>query len=534
MLADNIHRIEFIVLLLLLIAAVLTTLSRKLSTPYPIVLVVAGLFLSLVAGLPRFTLTPDIVLLVVLPPLLFAAASNTAWRDFRFHLVSILMLAFGLVAFTVLGVSAASNWLIPGFDWRIGLALGAVVSTTDAIAATSIASRVGLPRRIIDLLEGESLVNDASGLLAHEFAVALVTTGSRPNLLHGSLQMLYLIGGGIVVGLVVAWLAHLAQKRVIDPPVEITLSLLTPYVTYLVGEQLHASGFLAVVVCGLYLGRKNSELYSSHARLEGSGVWNTLDFILNGAVFLVIGLQLRTILSDIRTMSHWQLIADAAIVSAVVIALRLLWTYPGAIIAYAIRLHLLHQNVQRPTPKGIFIIGWTGMRGVLALAAAISLPQTLDDGSPFPQRSLIIFLTFSVILVTLVLQGLTLPAVIRALGFAEEKTDSLEEQAARRRMLTAALDHLETIERRDEEHRSAWEDISRHYQQRLSKIEMVEKAKESPLIKELRHSRQLSQELRKIERATLQDMHSREQIGDSTLRKLERELDLLDARFTAH
>ena len=201
MFAETIHRVEFILLLLLLLAAGFTTLARRFHTPYPIVLVIAGLLLSFVPGLPRVSLNPDVVLLILLPPLLFAAATNTAWRDFRFHLVSILMLAFGLVGFTVLGVGAVSNWLLPGFDWRIGLVLGSVICTTDAIAATSIASRVGLPRRIIDILEGESLVNDASGLLALEFAVALVTTGARPSLSAGILQVLFLLGGGIGVGL---------------------------------------------------------------------------------------------------------------------------------------------------------------------------------------------------------------------------------------------------------------------------------------------------------------------------------------------
>jgi CPA1 family monovalent cation:H+ antiporter len=535
--AETIHRTELVLLLLLLLAAGLTTMARRFQTPYPIVLVIAGLFLSFVPGLPQVSLNPDVVLLILLPPLLFAAATNTAWRDFRFHLVSILMLAFGLVGFTVVGVSAAANWLLPGFDWRIGLTLGAVVSTTDAIAATSIAARMGLPRRIIDVLEGESLVNDASGLLALEFAVALVTTGERPGLLSGTLQLLMLLGGGIVIGLLVAWAAHLAQKRIIDPPIEITLSLIVPYIAYLLAEQVHASGALAVVVCGLYLGRKNSELYTSRARLEGLGVWNTLDFILNGTVFIVIGLQLRTVLADIHSISHWLLFRDAAIVSLVVIGLRLFWIYPGTAIAYLIRRHLLHQKLPKPTAKSAFIIGWTGMRGVLALAAAISIPRQLDNGNPFPQRSEIIFLTYSVILVTLVLQGLTLPAVIRALGLAEEKTGSMEEQQARHMMLTAAVEHLEKIDRKSVEQQSAWEDISRHYQQRLSTIQQraagERSGPENALTKELRHSRQLTKELRTVERASLQQLYQDEKISDTVLRKLERELDLLDARFTS-
>jgi len=534
--AANIHRVELILLVLLVLAAALTTFARRFQTPYPIVLVIAGLLLSLVPGLPEVSLNPQVVLLILLPPLLFAAATNTAWRDFRFHLVSILMLAFGLVAFTVAGVSAASNWLLPGFDRRTGLVLGAVICTTDAIAATSIATRVGLPRRIIDVLEGESLVNDASGLLALEFAVSLVTTGERPSLLAGGLEILLLLGGGLIIGLGVGWLAQLAQRHVIDPPVEITISLVVPYLAYLIAEQLRASGALAVVVCGLYLGRKNSELYTSQARLEGIGVWNTLDFILNGTVFIVIGLQLRSILAGIRSVSHAQIIRDAAIVSLLTIALRLLWIYPGTAIAYLIRRRLLHQRVNQPKPNAVFIIGWTGMRGVLALAAAISLPRVLNDGTPFPQRNIIIFLTFCVILVTLVMQGLTLPTLIRRLGLAGVEARPVEEQEARRVMLTSALAYLEKLEaKQSAELERARADISHHYQQRLSRV--TEKEDRSPenkqLSRELKHSRRLTQELRRVERETLQQLYADDKINDSVLRQLERELDLLDARFAS-
>jgi len=534
--AANIHRVELILLLLLLLAAALTTLARRLQTPYPILLVIAGLALSFIPGLPRVSLNPNVVLLILLPPLLFAAATNTAWRDFRFHLVSILMLAVGLVGFTVIGVSLAGNWLLPGFDWRTGLVLGAVICTTDAIAATSIATRVGLPRRIIDVLEGESLVNDASGLLALEFAVSIVTTGERPGIASATWELLYLLGAGAAIGQIVAWLAHWAQKHVIDPPVEITISLVVPYIAYLTAEQFRASGALAVVVCGLYLGRKNSELYTSQARLQGIGVWSARDFILNGTVFIVIGLQLPFILAEIRSVSHGQLIRDAAIVSALTIGLRLLWMYPGTAIAYFIRRNLLHQKVGFPKPQAIFIIGWTGMRGVLALAAAVSLPRYLDNGNPFPERNIIIFLTFCVILVTLVVQGLTLPWLIRRLGLAEEEVRPVEEQEARRVMLTAALAYLEAMEDNGPaELRHARQDIGRHYQQRLSTVTVKEEKsrEDKKLTRELRHVRQLTKELREVERTTLQKLHADDKISDSVLRQLERELDLLDVRFAS-
>ncbi len=403
--AGGIHHAELILLLLLFLVGALTTLSRRFKTPYPIVLVVGGLLLSFVPNLPHISLNPDIVFLVLLPPLIFAAAFNTSWHDFRYHMASILLLAFGLVGFTVLGVAVASEYILPGFDWRLGLVLGAVVCSTDAIAATSIAARVGLPRAIVDILEGESLVNDASALLALEFAATLVVSGQKPGLVEGLGRLFLLVGGGLVVGLASGWVIQRLQRRLTDPPIEITLSLMAPYVSYLLAEALHVSGPLATVVCGLYLGRNRSEVFTTEARLENSAVWNTLDFILNGVVFIMIGLQLPFILHGIRSVSHRNLIFDAAVLSVVVIALRILWMYPGAWIAYSIRTRLLKQHYKRPDGRSVFVLGWTGMRGVLALAAAFSLPQALQDGSPFPQRELIIFLTFAIILVTLVLQG---------------------------------------------------------------------------------------------------------------------------------
>src|ERR1700761_142712 len=250
--AGSIHHAELILLLLLFLVGALTTLSRRFQTPYPIVLVVGGLLLSFIPNLPQISLNPDIVFLVLLP-LLFAAAFNTSWHDFRFHLVSVLLLAFGLVGFTVLGVAVTSEYLLPdSFDWRLGLVLGAVVCRTEAIAATSIAARVGLPRAIVDILEGESLVNDASSLLALEFAASLVVSGQQPGFGGGLVRLLTLVGGGLAIGFVAAWLIHRLQLRLTDPPIEITLSLMAPYVSYLLAESIHVSGPLATGVCGLY------------------------------------------------------------------------------------------------------------------------------------------------------------------------------------------------------------------------------------------------------------------------------------------
>jgi monovalent cation/hydrogen antiporter len=532
--AIGIHHLELIVLSLLIVVAALATLARRFHTPYPIVLVIGGLILSLVPHLPHISLRPDVVFLVFLPPLLYTGAFHTSWRDFHANLLSILFLAFGLVGFTVLGVSIGAGWLLPGFDYRLGAVLGAVISTTDAIAATAIAKRVGLPSRITDILEGESLVNDASGLLALQFTVALVVTGERPTVAFAVLDLFWLVSGGIVVGLLSAYFIHRASLDITDPPIEITLSIITPYVAYLIAEEIHASGVLSVVACGLYLGRKNSETFSVNARLESSAVWRTLDFILNGIVFILIGLQLPFILSEIHNRSMAQLLWDGAAFTASIIALRMIWVFPGAWLVYWIRTKLLRRQEEPPNRKGVFVVGWTGMRGVLALTAAVSLPTALADGSPFPNRNLIIFLTFSVIFVTLVLQGLTLPGLIRKLGLASgQASNAVEEQEARREILTTALAYIDRLESNAKpEHLPIYQDLARHYRSRLMLVEAGDEPPESHTDLALaRYHTNVSQELRSLERRTAVGLRNANKINDELLRQLERELDLSEARF---
>jgi monovalent cation/hydrogen antiporter len=441
---SDIHELEIVFLLLLLVVVVFAALARRLNTPYPIVLVIAGLFVSFIPAMPRVTLNPDVIFLVVLPPLLYAAAWATSWRDFRYNLVSILFLAFGLVGFTAVGVAETTRWAFRGFDWRLGFVLGAVVATTDAIAATSIAKRVGLPRHIVDILEGESLVNDATGLLALEFALAMVVNGQTPSLASGIGRMIYLVVAGIAVGLLSGFLFAWLERHIDDAQIEIVAGVLVPYAVYLGAEAIHASGVLAVVACGLYLSRQSSEFFSPSVRLKAWAVWDSLTFAINGVVFVLIGLQLPYVLAAIKEYSLRSLLLYGVLFSAIVIVLRLVWIYPGAHLAYFIRNRLMHQTTVRPSTKQIFVVGWTGMRGVVALAAAIALPVTLEDGRPFPQRNLIIFLTFSVIFVSLVLQGLTLPPLIRALGLAGAAGTGSEneEREARRIVARAGLDHL--------------------------------------------------------------------------------------------
>ncbi|HWC00863.1 MAG TPA: cation:proton antiporter, partial [Bryobacteraceae bacterium] len=274
----GVHHGELILLLLLVFVIGFGALARRLQTPYPIVLVIAGLLLSLAPGVPHVSLNPEFVFFVILPPLLYAAAFTTSWRDFRYHLVTIIFLAFGLVGLTVVSVAAVSRWILPGFDWRLGLLLGAVVSTTDAIAATSIARRVNLPRHIVDLLEGESLVNDASGLLALELTLGLLNSGAAPDLFAGASRFVHLVAGGIAIGLILGKGVHWIEQHVDDAPIEIILSVLTPCTAYLAAERVGASGVLATVACGLYVGRQSARFFSSAVRLEAYAVWNTLNF----------------------------------------------------------------------------------------------------------------------------------------------------------------------------------------------------------------------------------------------------------------
>jgi Na+/H+ antiporter len=531
---SGIHALELVFLLLLLFVVVFGALARKLKTPHPIVLVIGGLLLSFIPGIPRVVLNPDVIFFVILPPLLYSAAWLTSWREFSYNLVSIFLLAFGLVTFTVFGVTQAGQWFLPGFDWRVGLVLGAVVAPTDAIAATSIAKRIGLPKRIVDILEGESLLNDASALLALEFGLALLVGGQTPTVTSGLLRLAYLTTLGIGVGLAVGEIVHLIEHRIDDAPIEIALSILTPYVAYLAADGIHASGVLAVVACGLYLSRKSSHFFSPSVRLQAWAVWDSLTFILNGLVFVLIGLQLPYVLETIKDHSLRTLLAYGAAFSGFLILLRLIWIFPGAYLANLIRRRILHQDERLPGARQIFVVGWTGMRGVISLAAAIALPQTLANGSPFAQRSMIIFLAFSVILVTLVLQGLTLPPLIRILGLAGTSGAHPEEKEARRTILEAALSYLEEARSKNApESAEVFDDLATHYRNRLATIEDGSEAEAGIGPGFYKLYLDVSRDVLRVERQTAVRLRNQRRISDELLRELEHEIDLGDARLQA-
>ena len=527
---SGIGTVEFVFLLLLFFIVVFGILARKLGTPYPIIMVVGGLLLSFVPAVPDITLEPDLIFLVVLPPLLYASAWTTSWRDFRYNIVSISLLAFGLVAFTVIGVALAAPHVFPGFDWRLGLVLGAIVAPTDAIAATSIARRIGLPSRIVDILEGESLINDASGLLALEFAVGILVDKRMPTASDGLLTFVWLTAGGVAIGLVIGWIVDHFERWIDDAPIEVTISILVPYVAYLAAQGVHASGVLAVVSCGLFLSQRSAWLFSPSVRIGLWSVWQSLTFILNGLVFVLIGLQFPAIRASIHSYQLSTILIDGALFSVFLILLRLAWVFPGAHLSYFLRTRIGHQKERPPEARQVFVLGWTGMRGVVSLAAALALPKLLKDGSPFPQRDLIICLTFCVILVTLVPQGLTLPSLIRLLGLAGGEGPDCEELEARRITVQAALDQLESAKARDsEESAEIYDDLANHYRHRLATLKV------DPNPKDLRASerhRALLLEGLGVERTTAIRLRNEGRIGDNVLRRIERELDLDESRLT--
>src|SRR5579875_1507425 len=530
--AAGIFPVELILLALLLLVCALAFLAKRLSIPYPIVLVIGGLCLSLLPQAPRISLDPNVVFLIILPPLLFSAAFHTSWREFRRNLVSIVLLAFGLVGFTIYGVGAVTRLLLPGFDWKLGVVLGAVVATTDPISATATARRLGIPRKITDLLEAESIVNDGSGLVALKFTAALLVTGITPSFAVGVGELFYLIFAGVLIGLFVGVIVHRVQRRISDAPIEITISLVVPYVAYLAAEYAKCSGVMATLACGLYLGRRSSGFFSLHARIESSAVWRTLDFMLNGVVFLILGLQLPLILADIRGMSLKGLIWNAALFSAAVILIRLIWVYPGAWISGIIRKKLRLNQRATFSKSELFVVGWSGMRGVLSLAAAISLPEALHSGARFPQRNVIIFLTFCTIFATLVLQGLSLPAIIRRLRLGGLEGVEEEEQLARREMIQAALEELGRMKAENGgELTEPEQQLERYYRRRLAMLKVYPAEKRGTAEQPSGEYESVGKRLRAVERAVALKLRDESKIHDEVLRSLERELDFLDARF---
>ncbi len=436
-----------VVLFLLLCSVALGWLARRLHFPYPIALVIGGGALGFVPGLPQLPFDPQFILVLVLPPILYQAALLTSWRDFKANIRPISLLAVGLVIVTTLAVGAAIKFLVPGIPWAAAFALGAIVSPPDAVAATAILSQLNIPRRVVTVLEGESLVNDASGLVLYKFAVAAALTGAF-SLWDASVQFVAVSAGGIVAGALVARLFVAIHRHLGDVFIEVLMAMAAPYVSYIVAESLGASGVLAVVAAGLVRGRYAPEIVSAEMRIVGRSMWNMLVFLLNSLIFILIGVQISVITGRLATHTMAELLYYGLAISAVAIAVRFAWIYPAT---YLPRKWFSAVRTRYPAPPGAetFIMSWCGMRGIVSLAAALALPITLRDGSPFPERDLIIFITFVVIAVTLVVQGLTLTPLIRRLHVGEDWSHRDEHQHARlalSRAATTAINGLATAE----------------------------------------------------------------------------------------
>jgi Na+/H+ antiporter len=518
-----------ILLGLLLAIAVIALLARRLRIPYPILFVIGGLLLAVIPGLPSIRLDPHLVFLLFLPPILFPAALFTSWRDFRANLRAISLLAVGLVLFTTTTVGYLAHYFIPDLSLAAGFVLGAIVSPPDAVAATAIAKRLKLPRRIVTILEGESLVNDATALVAYRFAVLAVVTGSF-SLPRASGQF-FLVGiGGILIGLVVGWLAELFHRRVDDPPIEITVSILTPFVAYLPAERLGVSGVLAVVTAGLYLGWRTPEITDSRTRLQSTPVWGMIIFLLNGFIFVLIGLQLPEVWERLAGRSIWQLGWYATLISVAVILVRILWVFPAT---YLPRLVFKEIRANEPQPQWqrVTIVAWTGMRGIVSLAAALALPLTIHDGSPFPGRDLIVFLTFIVILVTLVVQGLSLPPIIRWLGVEDDGAAEKEERGARLTANQAALARLDAMPQAKETSKAdALQRLRIEYEDRIRQLSIHESEKaNTPNRQFSTEYERLSHETLQIERQTILQLRNDLVINDEVLRRIQRDIDLAEA-----
>jgi monovalent cation/hydrogen antiporter len=427
------HDRELLQLLAILIGVgallVLAPLSR---VPYPILMVLGGLVLSFTPGLPDFDLPPELVLVAFLPPLLYSAAFFTSLRDLRANWQPIGLLALGLVGVTTVSVAAVAHWTVD-LPWPAAFVLGAVVSPTDPIAATSIASRLGAPRRIVAIIEGESLVNDATALVLYRVAVVAVTTGAFSLWETGGRLILNAVAG-IAIGLAVGYVVRKIRKGMTDPPSEIAISLLTGYLAYLPAEAAGVSAVLAAVTAGIYLGWHTPELTNAETRLQGFAFWTILVFILNAALFTLVGLQLPSVLDGLDAWSTRELVVAAVSVCAVVVLVRMVWVLG---FVYLRRRTLRMRNAT--------VVAWAGMRGAVSLAAALAIPLETDTGAAFPGRELIIFLAFCVILVTLVGQGMTLPTLIRALGIEDDGSDAREEAKARKGAAMAALARLEEL-----------------------------------------------------------------------------------------
>jgi Na+/H+ antiporter len=529
-----IREIQILLLLLVAIAAV-GVVAKRTSIPPAILLVLTGVLLALVPGLPAVRLAPELVLLLVLPPLIYSSAVAMSWQEFRFNLRPISLLAIGCVVFTTLAAAAATHWLL-GFSWPVGFVLGAIVSPPDAVAPLAIARRMQLPKRILVILEGEGLANDATALILYRFAVVAVSSGAF-SFGKATGEFAIIIAAELLWGIAVGWLMLRVRRWVADAQIEIVLSILTPYIAYWPPQHLGGSGVLATVVAGLYVSWNGFSIISAATRLQGVFFWDVLVYLIEGIVFLMTGLQARTLIMSLSSYSLSALAGSAVVVSVVVILARFVWMFPATYLPRWLIPRIARKDPSPPW-QWPFVLGFTGVRGIVSLAAALAIPLTIDNGRPFPDRDLILFLTFTVILVTLVGQGLSLPAVIRVLGLdkageRELQIDRSEELLARRQAIDSATERLKRLAAERALPDDLVQRIRARHRERLRHFERAPERQESH--QDLTApSDEIELLLLAAERERINELYRQGKLKDEARRRLERELDLREANLAGH
>jgi CPA1 family monovalent cation:H+ antiporter len=517
-----------IFLILLAVLAGTALLARRANIAPAILLLVAGIALAFVPGMPSLELQPELVLLLVLPPLIYSASVSMSWREFKHNLRPIILLAVGCVIFTAFAVAAAAHYLI-GLPWDIGFLLGAIVAPQDVVAPLAIARQLGLPRRILVVLEGEGLANDATALILYRFAVVAITTGTF-SLSKASGTFIAIIAGEVLFGIAVGWLSLHARHRARDPQVEITLSLITPYIAYLVPEHFGGSGVIATIACGLYMSWNGPLLIPSATRLQGIFFWDLVIYLIEGLLFLLTGFQMRSLFEKSKAFPLHDILSATALVVLIIIVARFAWVYPAT---YLPRMMSKSLRERDPSPpwQWVFILSFTGVRGAVSLAAALALPFALSSGEAFPDRDLILFVTFGVILVTLVGLGLGLPPVVRWLGVAEAGrgehiAEHQSEIAARREALDAALKSLEAITSDRELSDEVVKLLRARHEIRANQLpDSLDPDAHEVTATGMALTRELISEERKFIHALLRDG----KITDEIRRRIERDLDLEEA-----
>ena len=511
------------VLVVLVVVAIVYEIAQRVGVPYPSLIVLGGVGLAFIPALPRLALEPDLVLLVFLPPLLFGAAVSTPLRDLRRNLFAIGRLSIVLVLVTTAVVAFVAQAAIPSLGWPAAFALGAIVAPTDALAATTVFRRLGMPRIVVTLIEGEGLLNDATALIAYRFAVVAVASGTF--ILSQALGSFVVAAvGGIVIGVAVGIVAGEILRRLDDPPVEVALSLVIPFAAYLPADALKLSGVLAAVAAGLVIGRRLGTILTPNSRVLWLSTWKMVGFILNGFVFVLIGLQLPEILAGLGTRSAAEILGLVALVSGAVIGTRFIWVYTASLLPGSPRRVIARQD-PRLARRLVFVFGWAGLRGAVSLAAALALPST------FPERNLILLLTFGVIVVTLVGQGLTLPLVIRRVGWDGAEPDGDEPTFARAAAYQAGLDEVERARPNWPTHQPLFDRLESGLRDRGGHL-----ATEDPTETEERRQERIEHEeiqrgVIAAQRQAVIELRDRGEINDQTLRIVERELDLEELRM---